>query len=179
MTINMLSKYWWAIVLRGSLAVVFALILLIWTKDTLSILVIIFGLFVLIEGLISIFGAIGASKDNHSDWWGAHLRGLIGIIVGFVMLLWPIETVVVFTYMVALWALLMGVLEIWLSTKIVREFAGRSVVLTLGILSLLIGIIIFILPYGSLMTIIWIIGIFCLITGISNIIFGFQVKNLK
>lgn len=173
---KVMSKYWWAMILRGILAILFAILALFWTGFTLELLVLVFGAFVLVEGIVSIFGSVGAA-EAHKEWWAYLLRGILGIVVGLLILFWSGITAAVFVYLIAIWAVLMGIIELWMSSKFIEGIPGKWAVTTVGILSILVGIIIMIFPYSSLIIITWLIGIFALISGISLIVFGFQIKN--
>lgn len=171
-----MSKYWWAMIMRGILAILFAMLALFWTHFTLELLVLVFGAFVLVEGIISVFGSIGAAEE-HKQWWTYLLRGLLGILIGLLILFWPGITVIVFVYLVAIWAVLMGIMEIWVGSKLLEEVSGKWALTTIGVISIIVGIIIMIMPYASLTIITWLVGIFALISGIGLIIFGLQIKN--
>jgi len=176
MTKNILAKYWWALVIRGLAAILFALLCLFWTKDVLNLLVILFGVFIFIEGLVTIFGGFNASKE-HSEWWIYLVRGLAGMFIGLLVFFWPAITAAVLVYLIAVWAIVMGIIELLLSSKFVKEISMKWILTFIGIFSLAIGFIILFYPYTSLLTIVWIIGLFTLISGIGLIAFGLQVKK--
>ena len=176
MSKSVLAKYWWTLVLRGIVAILFALLCLFWTKDILNLLVILFGVFILIEGLVSIFGAVNAAKE-HNEWWIYVLRGLAGIILALMVFFWPEITAVILVYFIAIWAIVMGAIELFLSSKFVKEISMKWILTGIGVFSLVIGLIILFFPYTSLLTIVWVIGLFTLISGIGLIAFGLQVKK--
>jgi len=175
---NALQKYGTPMITRGIIGILFALLLLFWTKEVLEVLVFIFGFFVLLDGIVSIIGAFGA-KGEHEEWWIYLLRGIIGIIVGVLIFTWPGVTALVLIYFIAIWTILMGAFELWLSSKILKDTAGKGILTVVGIVSIVIGLFFVIAPYSSIITVTWLIGLFVLISGISLIVFGTQIKNLK
>ena len=173
---SVMKKYWWSIVVRGIAAVLFAILAIFWTKFTLELLLTVFGVFILVDGIVSIFGGINAAKEHH-EYWLYVLRGIVGILLGMITIFWPGITGLFLAYIIAIWAILIGFMEIWISSKFTHEVDGKWIMTTSGVLSIIIGIIILIFPSTSLITITWIIGLFALIFGVGAITFGFQVKK--
>jgi len=176
MTRSTLKKYWWAITSRGLLAILFAIFVLFWTKGVLELLILMFGLFVLASGLINIFSAFGA-KGEHDQWWVYILKGIFEIVIGIITFTYPAITAVFLVYLIAIWALILGIVEMWLSSTIIKEVAERWVLTTMGIFSIIIAILFFIFPLSSIVTITWLIGLFALISGIGMVIFGLEIKR--
>ena len=52
-----LTRYWWAVVLRGVAAVLFGLLALIWPDITVFVLVILFGAYALADGVLALIAA--------------------------------------------------------------------------------------------------------------------------
>lgn len=176
MTRSILKKYWWAITARGLVAILFALLALFWTKNVLEVLILIFGIFVLASGLLNIFGAFSA-RDAHEHWWVYILRGIFEIIIAVITFTYPEITAVFLVYLIAIWALVLGIIEIWLSSTIMKEIAERWILTTMGVFSIIIALLFFIFPLSSVVTITWLIGLFALISGIGMVIFGLEIRR--
>ena len=52
-----LSRSWWVVVLRGVAAVLFGLLAIFWPGESLVALVVIFGVFALVDGVVLAFAA--------------------------------------------------------------------------------------------------------------------------
>ncbi len=173
---NVLSKYWGAILFRGILAILFGLVALFWTGITIEVLVILFALYALIGGVVSIIGSFMAMKD-HSNWWMYLLQGIAGVVIGIMVFTWPAITVLILLYFVAIWAIISGIIEIIVSFSEKEEVIGKWVLGTTGIISLIIGFTLFFFPVVSIELLIWIIGVYALIFGVSLSILSFQIKK--
>jgi len=173
---NVLSKYWGAILFRGILAILFGLVALFWTGITIEVLVILFALYALIGGVVSMIGSFMAMKD-HSNWWMYLLQGIAGVVIGIMVFSWPAITVLILLYFVAIWAIVSGFIEIIVSFSEKEEVVGKWVLGTAGVMSLIIGLCLFLFPAVSVELLIWIIGIYALIFGISLCMFSFQIKK--
>jgi uncharacterized membrane protein HdeD (DUF308 family) len=56
---TMFLRHWWAVALRGVLAILFGLVALVLPRLTLTALVIVFGAFALVGGIFAIVAAFG------------------------------------------------------------------------------------------------------------------------
>lgn len=172
------ADYWWTILIRGIVAVLFAVIALFWPGFTLELLILLFALYVLIDGILAIISAIKAA-EHHKQWWLFLLEGIVGLTVGILTLIWPQITAVILVYLIAAWAIITGIFEMW--AAFVAPFnTGNKVLLGIvGLLSVLIGMILVIHPFEGVIALVWIIGLYAFIVGILFIAFSFQVKNLE
>jgi uncharacterized membrane protein HdeD (DUF308 family) len=57
-----LARNWWLIVLRGGLAALFGLTVLLWRELTLGPLVIVFGTYAILDGVAAVASALRASS---------------------------------------------------------------------------------------------------------------------
>ena len=57
--LEMLSRYWWAFVVRGIFAILFGILAYAWPGITLATLIIFFGAYVLIDGILLVIKTIG------------------------------------------------------------------------------------------------------------------------
>src|SRR5712671_5615500 len=97
-----LARNWWALFLRGVVAVLFGILTFIWPGLTLTVLVLLFGAYVLVDGIFAIVAAIKApSRSNR--WWLLLLEEIVGVIIGVLTFFWPAMTAFALLYFIALW----------------------------------------------------------------------------
>lgn len=53
------ARNWWILALEGAVAVIFGIVTLLWPGLTLATLILLFGGFVLVDGILSVFAGIG------------------------------------------------------------------------------------------------------------------------
>jgi len=176
MTEKALAKHWWAILFRGIAAVIFAILAFFWPSLTVGILVIILGLYLVIDGIFALAWAFKAMSE-HKQWWLFLLEGLIGLLVGLMILFWPGITALVILYFVAAWAIVSGLFELWAGFSVNWDATIKAIMIVIGIISVLLGILLFVYPFGGIVAAIWLLGVYALIAGIALIIFSFQVKK--
>ena len=103
--------YWWTLVVRGVLALIFGLAALVWPGLTLFVLVILFGVYALLDGVMAIIVAI-EERRNTQQMWVLLLVGIVGIAAGVLTLVWPAITALALLYVIAGWAIVTGILQI-------------------------------------------------------------------
>jgi uncharacterized membrane protein HdeD (DUF308 family) len=91
---------------------------------------------------------------------------------------WPDLTAVVLLYFIAAWALFSGVMEIIAAVRIRRMIENEWVMILNGILSVLFGLVLFVLPEAGALSPIGLIGIFAIIIGILLLILGFRLRKM-
>jgi uncharacterized membrane protein HdeD (DUF308 family) len=57
--LDILSRYWWALALRGAIAVIFGIGALVWPSLMLTVLVLLFGAYALVDGIFAGIRAAG------------------------------------------------------------------------------------------------------------------------
>ena len=174
--LNLFAKYWWTFVIRGLLAVTFGLVALVWPKITLIALVYLFGFYAILEGILSTIAAIINRGMRH--WWVPLLEGLVSIAVGCAAFIWPGLTAVVLLIFIAIWAILTGVFEIWAAVQLRKEIRGEWILALTGIISILIGIILFANPGAGALAVVWLIGIYAVIFGALLTFLGLKLRKL-
>lgn len=173
-----LSRYWWVLAIRGVAAILFGIAALVWTSLTLLTLIYLFGAFALVDGVFAL--AIGINHLFHHDThvWTSLLQGLTSIIVGILAFAFPGWTALAFVFLIAAWAIVTGVLEIAAAIRLRDEIEGEWVLSLAGALSLLFGLVLIAFPRSGALAVIWIIGVFSIVTGVSLLYLGLRLRSL-
>ena len=173
--LHMLARNWWAVALRGLAAVLFGLLTIFLPGVTLVTLVLLFGAYVLVDG---VFNAIAAFRSA-SHHWALLIEGLIGILAGIVTFTWPAMTAIVLLYLIAFWAILTGAFEIVAGIRLRNVIANEWALILMGALSLLFGAFILFAPgAGALAIVLW-IGVYALIFGILLLALAFRLRGFR
>jgi len=171
-----LTKNWWLLVLRGVAAILFGLAAFMWPGLTLLVLITLFAVYAIIDGVIAVVTGLSHTHDS-PRWWVFLIEGLVGIGIGVVALVWPGVTTLVILAMIAAWAILTGVLEIVAAVRLRREITNEWLLALGGFLSVGMGILLIAQPVAGTLAIIWMIGAYELVAGVVWIALGFRVKN--
>ncbi len=175
--IEIIINKWWVFFLRGLVAIVFGVLALIWPQITLLTLVILFGAFILLDGIFSVIAGVTSRRENYY-WWTLLFTGLLEITIGMLTLFWPNVTGIILLYLIASWAVIIGILDIILAIQIRREIKNEWMLIIDGIFSVLIGVVLFIFPAASAVALAWLIGLFATLLGIVFVILAFRLRKL-
>ena len=171
--LHTLARNWWALALRGLVAVLFGLLTFFVPGITLVTLVLLFGVYALMDGLFNVI-AFFRVPANH---WALLIEGLIGIIAGILTFAWPAITAVALLYVIAFWAIFTGVFEIIAGIRLRKEITNEWLLLVQGALSLLFGILILFAPgVGALAIVLW-IGAYACVFGIALLALAFRLRG--
>jgi len=168
---------WWTFVLRGVVAILFGLLMLLAPAMGLLTLIFLFGFYALADGLFNVIAAFRRTGGDQQPWWALLIEGLFSIIAGLVALLVPGLTALVLLYIIAFWAFATGAMEIAAAIRLRRKITGEWALALSGALSILIGLILVIAPgAGALAMAVW-IGVYALIFGALLITLGLNLRR--
>jgi uncharacterized membrane protein HdeD (DUF308 family) len=175
--LDYLQRSWWIFLLRGAAAIVFGIMAFAWPALTLAVLVILFGAYVLVDGVFGLVDAV-RHRDRLGRVWPLVLESVLGIVVGLLTLLAPGVTALVLWMFIAAWAVVGGLLRIVLAFQIRREITGEWFLIAGGLLSILFGGLLIGLPQAGLITLVWIIGFYAVAFGVLFVLLAFRLRKL-
>ena len=168
---------WWIFGLRGFLAVVFGLLALIWPQQAMPGLVVIFGAFVLTDGIFGLLAGF-VTMGSNERWWMALLQGVTGVIVGSMALMSLDKSAPTLAYFIGACVVITGVIELVAAIQLQRAIPGEWSMIYCAAFSFLLGILLFMVPSAGTQGLVWVSGLFAIVLGILLIIVAFRVRGL-
>jgi uncharacterized membrane protein HdeD (DUF308 family) len=170
-----IARNWWLFALRGLVAVAFGVVALIRPEQMLQALVLVFGAYALVDGVFTVI----ASYRYFERWWAVLLEGVVGIVIGLLTFFWPNITALALLYYIAAWALITGIFEIVAAIQLRRVIMGEWALILSGLLSMVFGILLFVFPAAGAVSMVWMIGVYAILFGITLIILAFRLRSLR
>jgi uncharacterized membrane protein HdeD (DUF308 family) len=171
--LHTLAANWWALALRGVVALLFGLLTFFLPGITLAILVILFGAYALVDGIFNVVAFFRVALHH----WAWLIEGVVGIIVGLLTFAWPAITALVLLYVIAFWAISTGIFEIIAGIRLRKVIANEWLMLLMGAVSLLFGLFILFAPgAGALAIVLW-IGAYALVFGVFLLALAFRLRG--
>jgi uncharacterized membrane protein HdeD (DUF308 family) len=158
-----------SLLLGGIASIIFGILLLSWPEATLSAIMLLVGLWWLIQGIAMIFGIF----HDRSQWGWKLFGGIIGIIAGIIVLQHPLQAAVIVPTTLAL---ILGILGMSMGIIVlIAAFAGdgwRTGIL--GIVSIIIGLLFIFNVWVGAVVLVWGTAILMIISGISGIYWAYK-----
>ena len=174
---TLFASRWWAVLLRGVIAIVFGILAFAWPGVTIATLVTLFAFYALIDGVFSLCSAIGGRYREHR--WLLALEGVVGIWAGLVMFRAPGVTAVFLVFFISIWAMATGFLRIVEAIRLRREIDGELWLVLSGILAILFALMLMAQPILGVITLAWIIAIYAVLVGALLIGLSFELRRLR
>ena len=174
-TIEAFASKWWTFLLRGLIALALAVYAFAAPSSLANVLVYVVAAYFIINGLVALWA--GISTSGSGSWWLLIIYGLISGALGILMLTKPGVGPLALAYLVAIWAFLTGLMEIT-SAVALRDFISNEFWwILLGVVTFALGVYIVIRPEVGVLALVFYIGIYAAIAGISLIAFSFRIKG--
>jgi len=131
-----------ALIIRGVLAILFGVVVIAWPQATVLVTVILFGIFAVADGILAIVQWAGQRRHGRGRGLGWLLAGgIVSVLAGVAVLAWPGPTVLVVSFIIGLWALLLGISQIVLAIAVRKVVLSWWLGLVAGIVAVLVGLV--------------------------------------
>jgi uncharacterized membrane protein HdeD (DUF308 family) len=166
---------WWSVALHGILLIGFGAMALAWPDITLAVLIALFGVFVLVDGVVAAIAEV-VTRSERERWWLTFLGDLFAIGIGIAVFVWPEITALALLYLIAAWALVIGLFAVFLPLVYRRKFGHAWPYVLGGLVSIAVAIALFAYPAEGALALVWLIGIYAIALGL--IVTAFGVRRL-
>jgi uncharacterized membrane protein HdeD (DUF308 family) len=174
--VHNLADNWAALVVRGVAGIIFGIFALIWPPAAVAALVLLFGVYALIDGAMNLVAAIRAPREGRR-WGWLTLSGAIGVAAGLISFFSPGITALALVLLIAAWSLVTGIAEIIVAVRLRKHIRGEWLLIVSGLLSVVFGVLLFLAPAaGALALAIW-VGAYMLVFGALLLAFGFRLRG--
>src|SRR5215470_10117223 len=175
---NLMTQNWWAIALRGLVAVLFGIAAFMWPGITLWALVALFGAYALIDGIFAVIEAFRRDVSRER-WWALLFEGAVGVAIGLLTFFWPGLTAMGLLYLIAFWAIVTGVFEIITAIRLRHEIRGEWMMALIGILSIAFGTLLVARPVAGALSVVLIIGAYVFAMGALMVALAFKLRSMR
>jgi len=169
------ANHWWAFGLRGLAAVLFGVLAFVMPGLTLTVLVLLWGAYALVDGVFALVAAFRITNDHR---WGLLLEGLVGIAAGLVTFFYPGITALVLLYIIAAWAIITGVLELVAAVRLRKVINNEWWLILSGIVSVLFGVVLVAAPGSGALAVVWLIGSYAIVFGVLLLALAVRLRSM-
>jgi len=173
---------WWMVLIRGILLIILGALTLWQPVVSVVAVVLVFGIYAIVDGVVAIVGGI-ASRKRNPDWGWLIFQGALAIVAGVLILILPglagLLGVFAILWFLVFSALVTGVMTIWTAARQTGGVKAWGIVA--GILDLafgvLLGVFAFLNPVGTAAAIVWVVAILAIVIGVVLVITAFMVRR--
>jgi uncharacterized membrane protein HdeD (DUF308 family) len=170
---------WRAVALRGLAALAFGILTLIWPGLTLWVLVVLFGAFVLVDGVFTLAAVAKRAPGTRERKGWLIFEGIAGIAAGIVVFVWPNITALALLFLIAAWAFILGALRLAAAIQMRRVIDDWWLPALSGALLIAFAALLVITPGAGALVITWLIGWAAVFLGVLLLMLAFRVRRLQ
>lgn len=128
---SLFRRSWGTLIALGVLAVVFGLVASIWPIETTAVLVTLWGVYALVDGVMALMLAFSEAGRSARGW--LIFVGAIGVVAGLLAIFRPFSSAAALAWILGIWLITRGVLEV-ISAFGDRENTSRWLAVLSGLL---------------------------------------------
>ncbi|MEA2663003.1 MAG: hypothetical protein QOH08_2575 [Chloroflexota bacterium] len=171
------ARDWWLLALRGVAAILFGIGAFIWPGLTIAVLVILFGAYALVDGILELYVAFRLRARRP---WGGHLiQGVAGVVAGLIALLLPTVAAISLILLIGAWAIVTGITEIFLTIQLRDRVRSEWLWVLTGLASIAFGLALLAFPVAGALALAWFIGAYALWIGVLLIALGMSLRTAR
>ncbi len=174
--LDKMAARWSAFVVRGVLTVLFGIAAIVWPRLTFQVLLVLFGLFAIADGIVSL---VAGSRGTGRTRWTSVIAGVASIVIGVAVFLWPGLTAIALLFFIAAWAIVTGVLEVAAAIALRDQIEDEWLLAIAGVLSVIVGVYLALFPGGGALALTVVIGAYAIGFGILLMIVGIRLRSWR
>ena len=165
------------LIVRGIVGVVIGLVAFVFPAVTIAALVVIFGIYAVIDGVTNLIIGLTRRAAHRSPWLHA-VQGVVGIGAGVLTFIWPGVTALVLILFIGAWAIVTGVLEVAAAITLRKEIHGEWLLALSGLLSIAFGLLVPMFPLAGAAGISWVLATYAMVGGFVLIALGVRLRSV-
>jgi uncharacterized membrane protein HdeD (DUF308 family) len=170
-----IGRHWGWLLFFGILMVIAGVFAVAWPGPTVVVLAILFGIQILVSGIFSFINAFATDESGGMRVWNV-IIGILGIVIGLYAIRHIIVSVVALALLIGIYWVAYGISQIY-SAIAHQEAPHRGWMGFIGALSVVAGVIVFVWPGISLVTLAFVLGFWLIVYGIMEIAVAFRVRS--
>jgi uncharacterized membrane protein HdeD (DUF308 family) len=167
-----LAKKWWVLMIRGILLIIIGLLAFVAPATWIFFV----AAYMLIDGMVMLFSGFGDEPPGGSRW-PLIIFGILGLIAGLIILWNPVLGGLTLTYVIAIWAIVGGILTIISALRLREEIDNEWWLVISGVLGVIFGILVFQNVLAGFLAIATVFGVFAILMGILSVVLSFRVRD--
>jgi uncharacterized membrane protein HdeD (DUF308 family) len=171
-----LSRFWWAFLVRGLVAIAFGILAFAAPAIGGLILVYLFGAWAVVEGVTSLVTGI-RRRATHRHWWLEVVEGVASVAAGVLAVVFPVFAAEILMILIAVWAIAVGAFQVYMAIRLRDEMRGEFWLGLAGVAMILLGIGMVLFPAAAALSLVWLIGSMAIAFGVFLVVLGWRLRH--
>ncbi|MGW2642193.1 HdeD family acid-resistance protein [Streptomyces sp. NPDC001348] len=170
-----LANMGWQLVLTAGLAAIaLGIVVLAWPAETLRVVGVLFGIYLLLIGVFQLAAAFGTHVPGHLR--ALHfLTGALCVLVGLVCFRGTLQSILLLALWIGFSWLLRGTM-VTATAASAPDMPGRGWMLFSGIIGMLAGIVLIVSPFTSIGALTLVAGIMAIVLGVTEVFHAIRMR---
>lgn len=172
-------RQWKSVALRGLVALLFGVVILIFPLFWVQFLAIVFAAFVFADGVVALLAGWRMHKLGVS-WWPYLVVGVSGVLFGVIAVVNLPLAIMATVYVVGFWAIFGGIFQIVSAVRLRDIVDTETLMIISGLLSLVFGVLLILTPGltgGLVLTVL--IGFYTVIYGVMLLFVAYRLRSMS
>ena len=173
-------KHWWLMLIAGILCIAAGICVFVFPVESYLALSILFGIVMLLTGVGQLI--IASTSGNYLMMKGYFIvGGILDLILGIFLCVYPGVTLVVLPFMMGLWLMYHSFILISFGGDMdTFKVSGSASMIILGILILMLSIFVLLNPFSAgVVTVLVVAGVGLILLGVTFCILAAKLRDLK
>ncbi|WP_431957257.1 HdeD family acid-resistance protein [Nocardia lijiangensis] len=171
----LVKSAWQTVLVTGVLSVILGVVILVWPDKTLLVAGVLFGIYLVVAGVLQLVAAFGATKSTGMRVL-YFISGLLSVIIGVFCFRDELASILLLGLWIGIGWLFRGVAMLVAAVSD-PEMPGRGWQGFFGVITTIAGIVLIIWPVSSVATLTLVAGVWLIVLGILEIITAFFVRK--
>ena len=173
---GLVQKAAWTFIISGIISLLFGILTFSWPGITLVVLVWLFAIPLLLQGIIQTITAIKNRRDEYY-WWVFLLWGVVNCIAAIAVIMYPGITAMFLIILMGIAWIGAGITLIMAAVRLRKQINNEGWLLLGGIISIVAGLYVIINPGAGALSVIWVIALYACLFGITLIAIGWRART--
>ncbi|MET0896924.1 MAG: HdeD family acid-resistance protein [Mycobacterium sp.] len=172
---TLLPHLWKSTLISGVLAILLGIAIVVWPGISILVAAIFFGAYLLITGIAQVVLAFSLRAPTGSKVL-LFVSGLAAAVLGVLCFLSLQESIVLLAIWIGIGFIFRGIATA-ASAISDKTLPGRAFEIFFGVISVIAGIVMMVMPFESLATLALVVGIWLIVTGVFEIAMAFGIRK--
>jgi uncharacterized membrane protein HdeD (DUF308 family) len=171
------GRHWGWILAFGVVTLLIGVAALVWPGRTLIVVAVLFGIQLIVTGIFRFAAAFASDDLTGGTRVLLAVLGVFSLIIGLYAVRHVLITLLALALLLGIFWIISGAVELFTALSR-RGMRGRGWTATMGVLSILAGIVVLVYPGITLLVLAVVLGIWLLVFGAMQIFLAFQIRSL-